>query len=241
MENGYATLRDVNKSQRDNVESKKSTIFKSIAIGATVVGGIGTVILGGPLGLGLFAAFAEAGPAVLGGLAAGGVAGGGLGGLGIGAATKKWFPRKWFGEQSALKKTMKRLKQSLKDGFSGEVETFNNSTLPVVSSATSTHDNVVSSPSNVETASVNTTVTKNEEPEHSSNTVTLSDHSALTQNNTASISSNITTDGTVEASDPTTPTTDNAETADLGRTDYLYLPQLAANAIRNFISNFLHR
>lgn len=54
------------------MESKKSTIFKSVAAGATVLGAVGSVILGGPIGFGLFAAFAEAGPAMLTGLAAGG-------------------------------------------------------------------------------------------------------------------------------------------------------------------------
>lgn len=54
IEKGYATICDENKSLRDNVESKKTIIFTSIAIGATAVGAIGSVILGGPLGLGMY-------------------------------------------------------------------------------------------------------------------------------------------------------------------------------------------
>lgn len=208
------------------MESTKSTIFKSIAIGATVVGGAASVILGGPLGLGLFAAFAEAGPVMLGGLAAGGAAGGVLGGLGIGAGTKKWFPRKWFGEQTALRKAMKRLKQSLKGEFGGEVESSENATLPIDSSAP-----------------VNTTaIPNNEAPDLPSSTSTLSDHAESTQNNSASISSNkvtntILSNSTAEAGELTIPT-NRAEVIEFDSTNLL---QVAVNTVRNLFSNFLPR
>lgn len=218
------------------MESKKTTIFTSVAVGATIVGAVGSVILGGPLGLGLFAAFSEAGPAMLGGLAAGGVVGGGIGGLGIGAATKKWFPRKWFGEQSALSKTMKRLKQSLKDEFGAQDDTPSNTAVE----PSETHDNMTSSPSNTETAPL---IPNNEVRRRSSNTESLSDHAPLTQSNTASISGNMEEDDTttsnsaVEYSDHTT-LIHNTGTSAFVRNDYSYLPQLAVNTLWNIFSYF---
>lgn len=195
--------------------------------------------------IGLFATFAEAGPALLGGLAAGGAAGGGLGGLGIGAGTKKWFPRKWFGEKSTLRKAMKRIEKSLKDNFGEEVGTSNNNaTLPV--NSTVTHNTTASSPSNVEIATENTTTTPdNEASTPPENTSTLSDHVSPTQNNTAPISGSIVADATISnstagASDLITPTY-RAEATEFNTNNYSYLPQVAVNAvntIRNLFWNF---
>lgn len=232
-------LRDENKRLRNNVESKKSTIFKSVAVGATVLGAVGSVILGGPIGLGLFAAFAEAGPAMLGGLAAGGAVGGLAGGAGIGAAAKKWFPRKWFGEQLGLSKAMKRLQQSLKNESCGVDDAPSNT--PVESSET--HDNTTSSPSDTETTPL---IPNNEVRKRSSNTESLSDHAPATQSNAAvlaSISGNMqtadttTSNSTVESSGLTI-STNNTGTSAFVRNDYSYLPQLAVNTFWDVISYF---
>lgn len=193
IEKGYAIVFSENKALRDNVEGTKTTIFKTIAIGATVAGGIGLIVLGGPIGLGLFAAFAEASPAMIGGLAAGGAAGGGIGGLGIGAATKKWFPRRWFGEQTALKKAMKRMKRSLRDSFGGEIEPSDN--------GETSQDNPLPSPvSNAAISTVTTTTMPNNVASASrDNTVTLSDHNhvASAQNATLFTSGRIVTDAII--------------------------------------------
>lgn len=114
IENGYVKIRLENRSQREAVQSKKRKIFGWVAGGATVLGGIASFAVAGPLGLGLYAGLGEAGAAMLGGVAAAGLAGGGITGLSVGASLQKWMPRKWFGEQSALKETVKRLKKSAK-------------------------------------------------------------------------------------------------------------------------------
>lgn len=78
-----------------------------------MAGAIGSVVVAGPLALGLFSTYAAASPAMWGGLVAGGVTGGGIGG-GIGAGIKKFIPRKWFGAETALSKAIAALKQSRK-------------------------------------------------------------------------------------------------------------------------------
>lgn len=160
IELGYVKLRQENKSQRDKVESKKKTIFASIAVGATVLGAVGSFAIAGPLGLGLFATFAEAGPAMLGGVAAAGMAGGGIGGLGVGAITKKWLPRKWFGEQSALKKLIKRTKHSRKDKFDEETAADDNVSAPPPNNIATLSDHVAPTTTNhTESVSDNIAVT----------------------------------------------------------------------------------
>lgn len=125
LENGiekqYKEIQEVNTKEREKVESGKSKIWKVAAVVGIAAGAIGSVVVAGPFGLGLI--FAEAGSALLGGLAAGGAAGGATAGAGVGFGIKKLVPRKWFGESSVLKKTMKSLKESVKSIFLEDIPT----------------------------------------------------------------------------------------------------------------------
>lgn len=216
FQKGYMTICDVNKSQRDNVELKKTKIIALIAVGLPVLGAIYITEL-----------------AVTGG-------GGYISGIiswKIGTFITESSPRKWFGEHSALREAMERMKNSLKNGFGGEVGSSNNdATLPVDSFAA--HDYTAPSPMNVKIATANTTAKPNNEassaPEDTEN---LSDHATPTRNNTASTSDSsiiytITSNGTAE--------TNRVKATEFNSSNHLL--QVTVNNIRNlsdfFLTNF---
>lgn len=116
IKKSYDTIHDTNKSEKENVETKKKRIFASITIATTVAGAIGSVVMGGPLFLGLFnRTIAEAGLQLIGGLVASGATGGSVGGASIGIGVNKLLPRKWFGSECALDKMINSLKNSQND------------------------------------------------------------------------------------------------------------------------------
>lgn len=200
-------------------------------MGSTVVGAVGSLKLGGPIDFGLFATFAEAGPAVLAGLAGAGATGGGLGGLGIGLGTKKWIPRKLFGESSALKKQIKRLKESRKDNYCEEISTANRTL----------HADITTSSSGMEITSGNIATTPNSATSVPTTcTTALSDRNETPPNNTETTSGNIEPTATVL----TTPA-NRVEVAEFdtthSETNHFYYAQLALNNIRNVFSNFRFR
>lgn len=114
MGRGYRTIRDTNEVERGKVQSKHNIIFFSTAGGLAVAAAIGSVLVAGPLGLGLFATYTYNSMFAA---AAGGAAGGGIGGAGIGAGIKKLIPRRWLGTSSALSETVQDLKKSRKNQF----------------------------------------------------------------------------------------------------------------------------
>lgn len=248
IEKGYAILRNENKRQQDIVESEQSFYFKAAAYGTMAVGAIGSLLLGGPLGFGLLAAFTEAGGGLSGlaaagavgtGLAASGAAGGVGIGASIGAGIRKWMPRKWFGEQSALSKTMKGLKQSSKHTFHGDVDASDSTPMPVESTKSpETHDDTASSSSSdIETMP---SISDHEVEMHSSNTDGLSDHASSTQSDMESISDSMEAANTTTSNSTaeTASTNNNSGSSAFVRNDYSYLPQLAVNTIMNLLSYF---
>lgn len=142
IEKVYDTIHDTNNSEKEHVETKKKRIFASITIATTVAGVIGSVVMGGPLFLGLFnRTIAEAGLQIICGLVAGGATSGSLGGASIGVGVNKLLPRKWCGSEFALNEAIKSLKNSQNDiivkksihaktQLPQEIETMSNDTVP---------------------------------------------------------------------------------------------------------------
>lgn len=223
MRNGFEAIREINMTEKRKVESKKNVVCASIAGVATVAGAIVSVVLGGPIGFGLFAAAAEAGPALLAGLAAGGAVGGGIGGFGLGLGTKRWLPRKLFGEHTALKKELKRLKEFKRLSFDNTM---------TLAADTATPNVTENSPANIATMPNNATSDRID-----------------TISNTASTSDNIeptasTSEQNTMAYEFTTPANRHlvAEFVQLnGETNYYDFPLWAVDSIRGLFSNFRFR
>lgn len=225
IQNGYRTIHDANETERVNVQSKQKKIFVSIAGGIAVAGAVGSVLVAGPLGLGLFASYAAASNSMLSGLIFGGAAGGGIGGAGIGAGIKKVLPRKWLGTETALSKTMKQLKDSRKHKFGME-------------SIPSASDSPVSSSSDIQMTHMNTDAMSNSaEQEPLNNTATVSGRIESMQNSTARSASNIETN-TTTAYEFTTPA-DRILVAEFIRTysstNHFYVPKMIFRNIKDTI------
>lgn len=233
IQKGYRTVHDVNETERVNVQSKQKKIFASVAGGVAVAGAIGSILVAGPLGLGLFATYAAASNSMLGGLALGGAAGGGIGGAGIGAGIKKLLPRKWLGTETALSKTMKHLKDSRKNRFGMETNLVDDTALPSISSAS---EGTASSSSDIEMTPINSNTMSNSAAQApQNNTAIFTDRTASMQNNTTHASSNIETN-TTTTYEFTTPA-DRVQVAEFLRTcsqtNHFAFPQMIFDNIKN--------
>lgn len=221
----YRTICATNETEREKVQSKHNIIFYSTAGGLATVAAIGSVLVAGPLGLGLFA---WAAGNTLFATAAGGAAGGGIGGAGIGAGVNYLLPRRWFGTSSVLKDTVKNLKESRKNHFGMQQNT------PLEGESTA------SSSSDIETTPLNSDVVSNSvEQAPTNNTSASANPASPTQNNAPHASHNIET-STTTTYEFDTPA-DRVMVAEFcntySETNHFYI----FTALKNYILGFLYR
>lgn len=207
MQKQYNTIEEVNKKEKIRVESNQKKIFASVAGGAVVAGAIASVLVAGPLGLGLFSTYAAASPSMLSALIAGGAAGGGIGGAGIGAGIKKLIRRRWLGTENALSKTVEELERSRTSRFGETFLTVENTVSSNISSSESSASNIRMIPENSCTMFNNT--------------------ASLPQNNTINLSDQQTS--STQAYD-----SDNVET-NTSSTNYLFAPPADLRDVAEFL------
>lgn len=229
VQKDYRVILETNEIEKVSVRSKQKTIFFSAAGGLAVAGAIGAVLVGGPIGLGLFTTYAAASNSMLAGLSAGGAAGGAIGGAGIGGGITKLLPRKWLGTDSALSKTVKNLKESRKSR-SGVAYTELSTSSGRDSTATSSASDIEMTPLSSDS------VSNNAAQPPVNNTPAFTDSTAHTTVNRV-------TETIKEYLFPTP--ADRAEVAEFLRynsqTNYFYGPKMIFNNIKDSILGLLPR
>lgn len=96
----YEEIKELNRIERETINSRKNWTFGGIATGFGLVGAVASTIVTGPIGLFAYGVAAVSTSLV------------GTGGAGVGAALKWWAPRSWFGNKDALKE---KIEESQKD------------------------------------------------------------------------------------------------------------------------------
>lgn len=97
----YEEIKELNRIERETINSRKNWTFGGIATGFGLVGAVASIIATGPIGLFAYGVAAVRLTSLAGGS-----------GAGVGAALKWLAPRSWFGNKDALKE---KIEESQKD------------------------------------------------------------------------------------------------------------------------------